>query len=230
MTFQPRQASIDMASVELHNSPAPTYNPTRKSQDWPLTPQHNHSGITSHNPCFQPDIPANKSTHKDDKDIPTKPDYHDPNHPHYTEPLPKTYNHHAHPSSRRLQWPRKCIMIPWALALLFFLTTLWFTSILIGSRFLSIVHPLPTNPPVQEINVYINGEVLRGSVVSETVIVSTTPTASSSVTVAATSVSSTYTGRLQLAATGAPDFDDGAGAGASRVRRRGGFVTVVRDV
>jgi hypothetical protein len=84
--------------------------------------------------------------------------------------------------------------------------------------------------PVQEvINVYVNG-IARGGVV-ETVtmsgaVISSAATSSSSIVATSTNIletTSTYTGRLHLVQTGAPDVGN--------VRRREtGFVTVVRTV
>jgi hypothetical protein len=54
MAFQTRAASIDMTSIELQESPAPTYRSTFQSEDWPLSPQ-------SKNPYHQ-DVLAASST------------------------------------------------------------------------------------------------------------------------------------------------------------------------
>jgi hypothetical protein len=175
-------------------SPAPTYTSTRA---WPLQ-----------------DKPS---------DPVTKPDHLDPNHPHYIPPPPPPIT-----QTRQRRWPRKHILIPYALALLFFLTTLWFTSIALGVRLFNVFKD--NDGPVQEVvNVYVNG-IARGGVV-ETVtmsgaVISSTATSSSSVVATSTNIletTSTYTGRLHLVQTGAPDVGN--------VRRREtGFVTVVRTV
>ncbi|KAH4856982.1 hypothetical protein HBH75_069490 [Parastagonospora nodorum] len=222
MTFNERASSIDMASIELRTSPAPSYMSSFKNQ------QYLHTDSTSNNPYFQS---ATITGILAEKDAPTKADHDDPNHPHYIEPASKFYDHLPRRSYGRRQWPKKRILIPWLLALVFFLTTLWFTSILLGARFLSIMHPTASTQPAQEIKVYINGDVLRG--VTETAAVIPTPaprtrtvgvtaTSDSTVTVAPTA-SSTYTGRMHLAQTGFPDVD----VGAKGVKR--GFVTVFRD-
>jgi hypothetical protein len=116
-------------------------------------------------------LPLGKVPITDEESIPTKPDYHDPNHPHYVEPSPKPFKHYPLPlPHRRSRWPQKRVLIPWSLALLFFLTTLWFTSVALGSRFLSILHPLPSNPAVQEIHVFINDQDLRSVSVSASIV------------------------------------------------------------
>jgi hypothetical protein len=177
MASQKRAPSIDMTSIELEDvpSPAPTYSSTFHSQNVPITPQHAYSAATpksgvSNHPCHQ--SPAHeppsympqskgKTLSKDEEDVQVKPDYQDPNHPHFagsTSPnLPPTL-----PARSRI--PRKRILIPWILAVIFFLISLWFTSILVGARFFSIIHPLPSTPPAREINVYINGQVFQGTV------------------------------------------------------------------
>lgn len=218
MTFNQRASSIDMASIELRTSPAPSYISSFKNQ------HHLHTGSTPSNPYFQSTTMIGTPA---EKDTPTKADHDDPNHPHYIAPVSKLYNHLPHRSSGRRQWPRKRILIPWLLALVFFLTTLWFTSIALGARFLNIMHPTPSTQPAQDIKVYINGDILRGvtetaTPTPRTLTVGMTATSDSTVTVAPTA-SSTYTGRMHLAQTGFPDVD----VGAKGVRR--GFVTVFRD-
>ena len=207
MTFNQRASSIDMASIELRQSPAPSYMSSFKNQ------HHAHTGSTSNNPYFQS---ATMTGTPAEKDTPTKADHDDPNHPHYIEPVSKFYNHLPHRSPGRRQWPRKRILVPWLLALVFFLTTLWFTSIALGARFLNIMHPTPS---AQDIKVYINGDILRG--------VTETATSDSTLTVAP-SASSTYTGRLHLAQTGFPDVDFGAKGAESKRAERRGFVTFYR--
>jgi hypothetical protein len=54
----------------------------------------------------------------------------------------------------RSRMPRLAVLIPWILATLFFLTTLWYTSI---ALFVNTRHPITTNDYTPEINVYIDG-------------------------------------------------------------------------
>ncbi|KAF2036170.1 hypothetical protein EK21DRAFT_34532, partial [Setomelanomma holmii] len=174
MAIQQRAPSIDMASIELRNSPAPTYTSMRKSMDWPLTPEHDSfptaKANTSKNPHYQSsetEAAAKGRSRKgaiDDEESRVKADYEDANHPHYVHPPTKSYTYNSPPLPARSRWPRKRVLIPWILAIIFFLTTLWLTSVALGARFFSILHPLPSSPAVQEINVFIDGEALRGVV------------------------------------------------------------------
>lgn len=180
MAFQKRQ-SMDMASIELRNSPAPAYRPTFESQDWPLTPtKRTQSPIErTNNPYYRSStaedgLATSKSQALEAEAASTKPDYQDPNHPHFAGA--KHTEHHA-PSlpARPRRWPQKRILIPWALAIVFFLTTLWFTSMVLGVRYMSILHPSPQSPAaVQEIYVVINDELLHASASTRTVIPSIT--------------------------------------------------------
>lgn len=231
MAFQKRAPSIDMASIDHRSSPAPAYSSTCKSQEWPLTPQHTQSstttnGATSNNPYHHPavmeEVPE-KQSQNDEENPPTKPDYHDPNHPHYAEPLTKAYGHHSPPLPPRRRWPQKRVLIPWGLAVLFFLTTLWFVSIVLGARFLTILYPLPSSPPVHEINVFLDGRVFRGSEAAATA--TTTVLASSTLDVSSTP-SVLYTGRSFLSPTGRPSSED---PGRLLEPRVDGFVTVTRS-
>jgi hypothetical protein len=248
MAFQKRAPSLDMASIELRSSPAPTYTSTCKAEDWPLTPQHTSfssgaKGSMSNNPYYQsttanavplPFRATSEQTRKemDDGDVsPVKPDYHDPNHPHYVEPSTKLYTHPSPLIPPRSRWPRKRVLVPWLLAALFFLTTLWFTSIALGARYLSILHPFPSNPASQEINIFIDGEALRGAVSQPTTAPTTSMSSTPSIswTIGETSTDSSNanpsaTGRLQLAPTGQPSLEDIDG----RLERLSGFVTVTR--
>ncbi|ORY11584.1 hypothetical protein BCR34DRAFT_587756 [Clohesyomyces aquaticus] len=83
----------------------------------------------------------------------------DTNHPHYVRE-----NHNIlslqqlpalPPKTRKRRLPPLRIIVPWTLALIFFLITLWYTSILVGARFLDILSP--KSSPTQPINVVING-------------------------------------------------------------------------
>ncbi|CAA9959820.1 hypothetical protein PTMSG1_03228 [Pyrenophora teres f. maculata] len=175
MNFEQRAPSIDMTSVELRDltSPAPAYSSTFHSEDvLSTTSQHASFAATpksgtSNNPYFQPtqNWPLPLTTHselkasaKDEEEAQVKPDYQDPNHPHFAQPAGSDF-----PTTlpARSRMPQKRVLVPWILFAIFFLITLWYTSILFGARFLSITRPLP--PPTPQINVYINGDILQGN-------------------------------------------------------------------
>jgi hypothetical protein len=176
MVYQKRAPSIDMTSIELHNvSPAPTYSSTFHSRDAPIAPQHAFFSATpksgvSNNPYFQtsttkqPPLSMSQSRDKahlkEEEDAEVNPDYQDPNHPHYAGSTGPNFPT-ALPARNRI--PRKRVLIPSILGIIVFLIALWLTSIWAGVRFLNIIRPIPTTPNVQEINVYINGEVFQGS-------------------------------------------------------------------
>jgi hypothetical protein len=195
--------SANMPSLSRQTSPAPTY-----------TSNFSSSSTSPHWP-----LEEKSSTTPTDKQ--PQPDHLDPNHPHYIPAPPPPTPHYSTPQPSHRAWPRKSIIIPYALALLFFLTTLWFTSIALGVRFLNIMHPSP-GPTVQEINVYVDGGIWEGRT-------TTTGSSTSSAVPSTTSVemTSTYTGRLHLAQTGAPDIDVGL---KMKGRRETGFVTIVRTM
>ncbi|KAF1836887.1 hypothetical protein BDW02DRAFT_203109 [Decorospora gaudefroyi] len=189
MASQKRAPSIDMTSIELRNvSPAPTYISTFNTHDVPITPQHAYfaptpkSGV-SNNPYYQsttyePPQPKGKTSLKDDEAAPVKPDYQDPNHPHFAGP---TFTNFPTALPARSRIPRKRILIPWILFVIFFFISVWYTSVLAGARFLDIIRPLPAPPTKQQINVYINGEALRGNM-SVSVSMSTPTVATSTAT------------------------------------------------
>ncbi|EOA90806.1 uncharacterized protein SETTUDRAFT_24934 [Exserohilum turcica Et28A] len=78
---------------------------------------------------------------------------------------PDWYPHFARPAlPARNRLPRKRILVPWLLCTIFFLITLWFTSILVGARFLSIVRP---SLVAQEIHIYIDGELFEAEATSQ---------------------------------------------------------------
>ena len=166
-----------MTSIELrdYSSPAPAYGSTFHEENIPSTPQHDSFAATpksgtSNNPYYQPTshwplpstLPSHLNAHvKDEEEAQVKPDYQDPNHPHFAQSAGPDFPTKLPVRSRI---PRKRVLVPWILFIVFFLTTTWYTSILFGARFLSIIRPLPPTPPTSEINVYINGEIFQGSV------------------------------------------------------------------
>ena len=174
---QKRAPSIDLTLIEMEDmvSPAPKYSSTFYSQDEAIVPQYAEftstpkSGV-SNNPCHQPmkHEPPTSTPQPRDKipldvgeEAQVKPDYQDSNHPHFARPIGPDFPM-ALPARSRM--PRKRILVPWVLFIIFFLITAWYTSILLGARFLSIVRPLPSTPAAQAINIYINGELVQGTV------------------------------------------------------------------
>ena len=99
MAYQKRAPSIDMTSIELHNvSPAPTYSSTFHSEDVSISPLQAYFAATprngvSNNPYFQTSAakeppssisrPKDRAPLNEEDDAEVKPDYQDPNHPHY---------------------------------------------------------------------------------------------------------------------------------------------------
>ncbi|RAR08414.1 hypothetical protein DDE82_002395 [Stemphylium lycopersici] len=174
---QKRTSSIDLTSIEMEDmvSPAPKYTSALYSHDVATVPQYTDftatpkSGV-SNNPYHQPmrheppiptPQPRDKIPLEAGEEVQVKPDYQDSNHPHFARPTGPDFPM-ALPARSRM--PRKHILVPWVLFIIFFLTTAWYTSILLGARFLSIVRPLPSTPAAQAINIYINGELVQGTV------------------------------------------------------------------
>ena len=171
-------------------SPAPTYSSVYDSKDASFGIQHSNSDTAftetaPYNPyqqsTFHESSASSPRSHSKAPldNSPVIPDYEDPNHPHYAAPSNPSFA--ARIPRGRL--PSKRILIPWVLATLFFTITIWYTSILAGSRFLSILHPLPTSPTVQEIHIIINGQTMSiatPTITSQTSEVPTTTVQSSS--------------------------------------------------
>lgn len=176
-TFEERAPSIDMTSVELRDypSPAPAYGSTFHEENVSSTPKHASFAATPksrtlNNPYYQHEkhwplpstLPSDLDARvKDDEEAQVKPDYQDPNHPHSARSAGADF-----PTTLpvRSRMPRKRKLVPWILFIIFFLITMWYTSILFGARFLSIIRPLPPTPRTPEINVYINGDIFQGPV------------------------------------------------------------------
>ncbi|RMZ71264.1 hypothetical protein GMOD_00005792 [Pyrenophora seminiperda CCB06] len=164
-----------MASIELRDvaSPAPSYSSTssnpyyQSTKNWPLPSTY----------------PTESKPHvQDEEEAPVKPDYQDPNHPHFAQSTGPKY-----PATlpARSRMPRKRVLVPWVLFIIFFLISMWYTSILLGARFLSIIRPVPPTPPTTpEINVYINGDMFQGSVLfsTPTTVIQTSSTPTTTVT------------------------------------------------
>ncbi|OAL56469.1 hypothetical protein IQ07DRAFT_8591 [Pyrenochaeta sp. DS3sAY3a] len=162
-----------MPSVEMENfassSSTPAYNSASQTNAW----QEEYKSKSK-----------SKASHDQESCPPVQADYHDPNHPHFVQPITTPSYSFKWPAPSR--WPSKRIVIPWLLASLFFLTTAWFTSILVGAKFLSILQSAPSQH-VHEVNIVIDGQVFRSVIsapatqtviVSQTAIPSQTPTTS----------------------------------------------------
>ncbi|KAJ8115023.1 hypothetical protein OPT61_g3240 [Boeremia exigua] len=134
MAFHKREASRDITS-NAHATPLPTYY----SQQLPRW--------------------TSKSAFEDQKAFEIKTEPLGPSYPQFAAPLPRFDDIPLPPRPQRRRFPRKSIMVPWILATIFFLTTLWFTSIALGVRLFVALQPAPANPPVQEIRVLINEDV-----------------------------------------------------------------------
>lgn len=204
--------------ISRHASPAPTYT----SDNWPLTPIITSTSPDVQNPTSHSDMKQN--LHQAARTIPpVQPDHADPSHPHFPNSFPPTHDHLPSRHHIHGRWPQKRILIPWLLALLFFLTTLCLTSIALGVRFLNMNKTSP--PVVQEIKVYVNGIEAEGTTQTMSLMNPVGPTPSTSAE--ATSTIALTTGRLHLAQTGAPELSDLERSGR---KREEGFVTFVRRV
>ena len=138
MAFHKREPSKDITS-NIHATPLPTYY----SQQLPRW--------------------TSKSAFEDQKPFDVKIEPLDPSYPQFAAPMPRCNDIPLPPRPQRRRFPRKAILIPWILATIFFLTTLWFTSIALGVRLFMALQPAPSNLTVQEIRVLINEDMLRGT-------------------------------------------------------------------
>lgn len=149
-----------------------------------------------------------KASYDQESCPPVQADYHDPNHPHFVQPTTTPSYPFEWPA--RSRWPSKRIVIPWLLAFLFFFTTAWFTSILVGAKFLSILQSAPSQH-VHEVNIVIDGQVFRSIIsatATQTVIVSQTAIASQT---PRTSEGPITTGPMHLAPKPGTPPDDNTG-------------------
>ncbi|KAF2463467.1 uncharacterized protein BDR25DRAFT_108753 [Lindgomyces ingoldianus] len=156
-------------------SPAPTYCSTFHSEkDYPTTPKQIFNSLNNDSKYHPSPTSTSKFSTFSTKNekgafIPCEEPF-DTNHPHYAPPspqLPPRTPSRSQKAKRRL--PSLRLLLPWTLALIFFLTTLWYTSILVGVRFLDILHPDSAHD--QPINIVIND--LNGA---PSVVISTEPT------------------------------------------------------
>jgi hypothetical protein len=217
MAFHKREQSKDITSNAAHATPLPTYY----SQQLPRW--------------------TSKSAFEDQKAFDIKTEPLAPTYPQFVAPMPRFDEIPLPPRPERRRLPRRAILIPWILAAIFFLTTLWFTSIALGVRLFMVLQPVPTNPPVQEIRVMINDNMLRGSAAAYTSFVtltastiSTTATASAPASTNDRSDVPTTTGQLDAAAITSTDplevFTTDARVPRDVKMRPTGFITVARIV
>jgi hypothetical protein len=250
MAYPKRAPSIDMANIELRNvSPAPTYTSTFHSKDVPISPLQASFAATpksgiSNNPYFQTPAtkqpassisqPKGRTPLKDEEDVEVKPDYQDPNHPHFAGSTGSAFPTTLPARSRR---PRKLVWIPGAII---FLIILWFTSIYAGVRFFDVLRPVRTTPTVQEISVYINGESFQGSVSVSVSTATTTATATKTSNTVSTKTIISQIPSSTVFAPGSnpdvpPDTGDRLGAIHKSQQKRlepvsTGFMTVTKSI
>jgi hypothetical protein len=246
MAYHKREPSKDITS-HAHPTPLPTYF----SQQ---LPRWTSKSSFEDQKAFeaQPE-PSFGYTVRTDPIVPSYSHQTEPFYPHKTQPF---YPHKAEPFShgysqfpapmprfdsiplpqrpqRQRQFPRKTILIPWILAAVFFMTTLWFTSIALGVRLFMVMQPATSTPPVQEIRVFINGDMLQStaSVFMPVATPSAMAPAFSAAGTAPTSTSGgitvpTSTGELDTAA--AKDLTTAAPLPRSLKARPTGFITIAR--
>ncbi|KAF2659422.1 hypothetical protein K491DRAFT_689284 [Lophiostoma macrostomum CBS 122681] len=142
-----RKRSFDITDY-MSSSPAPTYSSSLHSDKDHVSPLHISKSSPKTQSILWEDFwkEASKAAMADSKNpaITITKKRPSPPLPIYGPPIP--------PAKRRM--PRLAILIPWLLATLFFLTTLWFTSV---ALFYNTRHPSTTNDYTPEINVYIDG-------------------------------------------------------------------------
>ncbi|KAG9197189.1 hypothetical protein G6514_002180 [Epicoccum nigrum] len=247
MAYHKREPSKDITS-HAHPTPLPTYF----SQQLPRWTSK--SSFEDQKAFEAKEEPSFGYTVRTDPIVPSYSHKTEPFYPHKTQPFPshKTQPFHSHKAEpfipgysqfpapmprfdsiplpprpqRQRQLPRKAILIPWILAAVFFLTTLWFTSIALGVRLFMVMQPAASTPPVQEIRVFINGDVLQSTasaIISVPVLTAagTAPTSTSGGIIVPTA-----TGGLDTAA--AKDFTTAAPLPRSLKARPTGFITIAR--
>ncbi|KAF9698261.1 hypothetical protein EKO04_003362 [Ascochyta lentis] len=136
MGYHKRDLSKDITSKESHATPLPTYY----SQQLPRW--------------------TSKSAFEDQKAFEVKAEPLGPCYPQFTASMPRFDDIPLPPRPQRRRLPRKAVLVPWILAAVFFLVALWFTSIALGVRLFMVLQPT-SNPPVQEIHVLINADMLH---------------------------------------------------------------------
>lgn len=200
MAYHKREQSRDITSNETHATPLPTYY----SQQLPRW--------------------TSKSAFEDQKVFEVKAEPFHPVYPQYPAPMPKFDNIPLPPRPQYRRVPRKAILVPWILAAVFFLTTLWFTSIALGVRLFMVLQPTHANPPVQEIHVMFNEDMLHGTASAYTSFITlsasaTTTTATSGAPTLTNAVSVDPTSTELLVAAPTPNFEPLKVAGDSDFTR-----------
>lgn len=195
----------------------------------PIVPSYSHQTEPFYSHKTQPFYPQKTEPFHSHKAGPFNPGYSQ-----FPAPMPRFEGIPLPPRpQRQRQLPRKAILIPWILAAVFFLITLWLTSIALGVRMFMAMQPATSTPPVQEIRVFINGEVLQ-STASALISVVTPAAMAPTLTAAGTAPTSTSggitvptsTGELDTAA--AKDLTTAAPLPRSLKARPTGFITIAR--
>lgn len=185
MAFHKREPSKDITS-NVHPTPLPTYY-SQQLPRWTSKSAFENQKAFEYQEAFE-----------------VKTEQFAPTYPQFPAPLPRFDDIPLPPRPQRQRFPRKAILIPWILAAIFFLTTLWFTSIALGVRLFMVLQPASGNAPVQEIRVVINEDILRGSASAHTSFV--TLSVSASMATATTSApTSTNDGTIVPTPTGQLD-------------------------
>lgn len=149
-----RNPSFDITEPHAYTTRSPSPTPTYRST-----------------PHFHQNYPS-----MDEKPRQASEEKHTPFHPPQAEPFDTFHPHyaaspHAHcpfnlpdrPNPKgRSRFPKLSILIPWILFTIFFLATLWYTSIALGIRLFATLHPsftaANTYPEVPVVNVFIKGQ------------------------------------------------------------------------
>ena len=210
MAYHKREQSKDITSNAHATPPLPTYY----SQQLPRW--------------------TSKSAFEDQKAFEANTQPFHPSYPQFAAPLPRFDDIPLPPRPQRQRLPRKAILIPWIIAAVFFLTTLWFTSIALGVRLFMVLQPASPSPPVQEIRVFIDHDMLRDTASAFTTLV--TPSAVTSTLIATVTVPAkdgtavpTATGELDTALLEVvTDFTTPAPAPRNLEARPTGFITIAR--
>jgi hypothetical protein len=207
--------------------PEPSFGYTVRTD--PIVPSYSHQTEPFHSHNTQPFYP-----HKTQPFYPQKAEPFSHGYSQFPAPMPRFDSIPLPPRpQRQWQFPRKAILIPWILAAVFFLITLWFTSIALGVRLFMAMQPATSTPSVQEIRVFINGDMLQ-STASAFITVATPSVIAPVLTAAGTAPTSTSggitvptsTGELDTAA--AKDLTTAAPLPRSLKARPTGFITIAR--
>jgi hypothetical protein len=149
-----RNPSFDITETHTYTtrspSPAPTYRSTPHfHQNYPSIDEKTRQALEEkHTPFHPPQAEPFDTPH---------PHYAASTYAHYPVNLPDRPN-----LKGRSRFPKLSILIPWILFTIFFLATLWYTSIALGIRLFDALHPSSaaanTYPEVPVVNVFIKGQ------------------------------------------------------------------------